>query len=1330
MDQTGGGLTKVNVKAESPAPPAERSESDILVIAASPLRFSKKEVEGGELVAGAAAIPGAKLKTAWLSRHMGVGDSRDDADVPPAKKFCLQDDLDTKVEEVGGVKMEEEPMQELIINLDHKSPSSTMMSAAGEGSVNRPRWQQGLDSEETEEEEECHLAGTLGGRWAHPQTLAIALPPPIPLPPPLRGEAFLQPASCLIVAPHLPKCRECRLQRYRRSLNESYSQPNNAFCRFLHFRRLSYGRNGALRIDGFCTPHHADPAALSVWVPKGGLDHTGTSVPATPTSSNTPDQQETDLLDFATGKYIVANIGGDFCRLVMAEKEARRFVVTGGKIAWKRAVPGVRELCDSCETTLFNLHWVCPKCGFGVCPDCYSTAQRARLNCYQTLGAENAPEAGFCMKWVRCVKGQYHEPENLMPTQIIPANALFDLGTLLHRIRRRWGIKANCPCSARPVAVPALVSVVATSLPCSVPPSSQSSSSTHSAAAESLHHDPPSGSQEPPPPPEAASLCPSTLPSLFVAVSPSCSSDSFSAPASSTTSLVQKSSSVFKSTTLASTSLSSSTTSMSQPLVSESTKTKPSSPPDLTLQVSSSISTFDSDSLPTSSSSFASTSSSRQPSITSASLSSRPLTTSSSGLSSSSPCSSLFNVVPSLSTITMASSSISVSSSSDQKQPATSGILSSPSSALLSTTSCFPSSTSSTSNPSESSLQQLPLPKPPIPFSLKQLPTASSHTHQTTNTSIDNIQLPREPPSLPNNGMSTPGSDVSSNHLAQPPAPPSSKSSDVPVTSASNVPTTTGTHCASPSEQDRQAEALVASVIPGSPAHWFADLVSPNSKSDLFPGFSLPLLTPLWGRGVAGLWGPGAGVTRGHGAAIDKRESLRDVFSSSCQKIGENPLDDIIASALKSSKEKTKIKEENGQAASAPSNMGLLVPLVDPTSSLPPHSWLCDGRLLRIHPPKHKQSWRLFRECWKLGQPVLVSGAHTLLTPELWTPTGFGKEFGDGEADLVNCRSGTVLSSMKMNDFWAGFEDVKQRLPSREDSTPMILKLKDWPPGEDFCDMMPARFRDLCAALPLPEYTQRDGRLNLASRLPSSFVPPDLGPKMYNAYGLPLKQDRNIATTNLHLDVSDAVNVMVYVGVPKGGDYDSEAEVMMDMVDSEIDEATIRRVQEDGDVPGALWHIYSARDAEKIRMLLRKVCAESGQDFAPDHDPIHDQAWYLHGLLRQRLREEYGVTGWAIVQCLGDAVFIPAGAPHQVHNLHSCIKVAEDFVSPEHVTNCFRLTHEFRRLSATHTNHEDKLQIKNIIYHAVKDAITALQEGDNSESDSSSNLESRDRLAV
>ena len=47
-------------------------------------------------------------------------------------------------------------------------------------------------------------------------------------------------------------------------------------------------------------------------------------------------------------------------------------------------------------------------------------------------------------------------------------------------------------------------------------------------------------------------------------------------------------------------------------------------------------------------------------------------------------------------------------------------------------------------------------------------------------------------------------------------------------------------------------------------------------------------------------------------------------------------------------------------------------------------------------------------------------------------------------------------------------------------------------------------------------------------------------------------------------------------------------------------------------------------------------------------DPIHDQLIYLNSDLRHRLLREYGVVGWSIAQTVGDAIFIPAGAPHQV----------------------------------------------------------------------------------
>jgi len=67
------------------------------------------------------------------------------------------------------------------------------------------------------------------------------------------------------------------------------------------------------------------------------------------------------------------------------------------------------------------------------------------------------------------------------------------------------------------------------------------------------------------------------------------------------------------------------------------------------------------------------------------------------------------------------------------------------------------------------------------------------------------------------------------------------------------------------------------------------------------------------------------------------------------------------------------------------------------------------------------------------------------------------------------------------------------------------------------------------------------------------------------------------------------------------------------------------------------------------RSLLAQIKSERGL-WVKYHDPIHDQQMYLDKTMRKRLLDEYGVEPYAIVQCEGDSVFIPAGAPHQVKN--------------------------------------------------------------------------------
>lgn len=44
-------------------------------------------------------------------------------------------------------------------------------------------------------------------------------------------------------------------------------------------------------------------------------------------------------------------------------------------------------------------------------------------------------------------------------------------------------------------------------------------------------------------------------------------------------------------------------------------------------------------------------------------------------------------------------------------------------------------------------------------------------------------------------------------------------------------------------------------------------------------------------------------------------------------------------------------------------------------------------------------------------------------------------------------------------------------------------------------------------------------------------------------------------------------------------------------------------------------------------------------------------------------------------------------------NIFSCVKISEDFVSPESVGHSFFLTQEIRNLSENVTNAEDRLQV-------------------------------------
>lgn len=160
------------------------------------------------------------------------------------------------------------------------------------------------------------------------------------------------------------------------------------------------------------------------------------------------------------------------------------------------------------------------------------------------------------------------------------------------------------------------------------------------------------------------------------------------------------------------------------------------------------------------------------------------------------------------------------------------------------------------------------------------------------------------------------------------------------------------------------------------------------------------------------------------------------------------------------------------------------------------HMWLCEGKLLRLlNPTDNVNNLKIFQQQWKRGQPVLVSHVDKCLNIDLWRPKSFSNDFGEDGNDLVNCLTGTLVPNQPMKRFWDGFDCISKRIKD-ENGEPMLLKLKDWPPGEDFSETLPSRYTDLMKSLPLSDYTKRNGKYNLASRLPECFVKPDLGPKM------------------------------------------------------------------------------------------------------------------------------------------------------------------------------------------------------------------------------------------
>ncbi|KAH9670144.1 transcription factor jumonji (JmjC) domain-containing protein [Citrus sinensis] len=386
------------------------------------------------------------------------------------------------------------------------------------------------------------------------------------------------------------------------------------------------------------------------------------------------------------------------------------------------------------------------------------------------------------------------------------------------------------------------------------------------------------------------------------------------------------------------------------------------------------------------------------------------------------------------------------------------------------------------------------------------------------------------------------------------------------------------------------------------------------------------------------------------------------------------------------------------------------------------------------------ESLEHFKSHWIKGEPVIITNVLDYSSGLSWEPMVMSRAVRDTSYSKGSQK--LVVKTVKINTYQ--FFKAYMEGRTHSNSWPVILKLKDWPPSCLFEERLPCHGAEFMNILPYKDYTHPySGILNIATKLPPDFLKPDLGPKAYIAYGVAEELGRGDSVTKLHCDMSDAVNVLMHTAKV---DYSSKqvAEIeklkrkhaiqdrreffnplyardeTFDMNHSKSEEKLrpISSMQSNtlslnGKDGGALWDIFRREDVPKLGEYLRNHHKEFRHVYCSPVEqvvhPIHDQTFYLNMYHKKKLKEEFGVEPWSFVQQLGEAVLIPAGCPHQVRNLMSCTKIALDFVSPENINECIRLTDEFRTLPRNHRAKKDKLQVKKMCLHAIDYVVQGLE---------------------
>uniref|UniRef100_A0A8R1Y0I5 JmjC domain-containing protein n=1 Tax=Onchocerca volvulus TaxID=6282 RepID=A0A8R1Y0I5_ONCVO len=339
--------------------------------------------------------------------------------------------------------------------------------------------------------------------------------------------------------------------------------------------------------------------------------------------------------------------------------------------------------------------------------------------------------------------------------------------------------------------------------------------------------------------------------------------------------------------------------------------------------------------------------------------------------------------------------------------------------------------------------------------------------------------------------------------------------------------------------------------------------------------------------------------------------------------------------------------------------------------------------------------------------PIIVENVnrHPRYRRSLWTQEAFEKIVAC-DRNLCILNSGD-FSPVMIRDRPCSLKMFWSKFGLKRDINDCYMKIKDFPESKLFSNIAPEQYVNLYEIMPFLDYTHINreesgrGRLNLLNLFNDKRERPDPGPKVYICFGL--YNAPHLASTPLHLDVSDAVNFLPFVKAP----VEMSRQEVRDIVEQRLNAEGFRgyhkeRALREPEKAGAIWKIFHPNDNMKIRAAIEEWKEMKGEEWKGD--VIHNQDVVVTREMMDFF-EERGIECRMFVQNEGDVVFIPSGAAHQVQNIHSCIKIAEDFVAPEGIECTVTVTDELRFLRAK----DDLVQVDKLLHLACAASAAVLQ---------------------